>query len=105
LGLGYSGSELLFLATGTCYCNDIYREAARRNIKVKSFYIDVEGDWSGESIRAQNSTFTAKVEVEASEKEIRDLITYTEQVVEVHNSLRMCTPVTLTGILAISFTK
>ena len=100
--MGYSGGELLFLAIGACYCNDIYRESAKRNIKVKSIHIDVEGDWSGEPIRAQNSTFTAKVEAEASEKEIRDLITYTEQVVEVHNSLRMCTPETLTGIQAIS---
>jgi hypothetical protein len=72
---------------------------------VNSIHIDVEGDWSGEPIRAQNSTFTAKVEAEASEKEIRDLITYTDQVDEVHNSLRMCTPVTLTGIQAISVTK
>jgi uncharacterized OsmC-like protein len=105
LVLGYSGGELLFLAIGAYYCNDIYREAAKRNIKVKSIHIDVEGDWSGEPLRAQNSPFTAKVEEEAREKEIRGLITYTGQVSEVHNSLRICTPVTLTRIQAISVTK
>jgi uncharacterized OsmC-like protein len=25
----------LFLALASCYCNDIYREAAKRNIKVE----------------------------------------------------------------------
>jgi organic hydroperoxide reductase OsmC/OhrA len=31
-GSSASGGELLFLALATCYCNDIYREAAKRNI-------------------------------------------------------------------------
>jgi organic hydroperoxide reductase OsmC/OhrA len=35
-GSSASGGELLFLALATCYCNDIYREAARRNIEVES---------------------------------------------------------------------
>jgi organic hydroperoxide reductase OsmC/OhrA len=29
-----NGGELLLLALATCYCNDIYREAAKRGIKV-----------------------------------------------------------------------
>jgi uncharacterized OsmC-like protein len=33
----------LFLALATCYCNDIYREAAKRNIKVDSVEVEVEG--------------------------------------------------------------
>jgi len=35
-GSGVSGGELLFLALATCYCNGIYREAAKRDIKVES---------------------------------------------------------------------
>lgn len=31
-GSSANGGELLFLALATCYCNDIYREAARRGI-------------------------------------------------------------------------
>ena len=33
-GSSANGGELLFLALATCYCNDIYREAARLNIEV-----------------------------------------------------------------------
>ena len=34
-GSSTNGGELLFLALATCYCNDIYREAAKRRIKIK----------------------------------------------------------------------
>ena len=30
-----NGGELLFLALATCYCNDIYREAAKRGVSVE----------------------------------------------------------------------
>jgi organic hydroperoxide reductase OsmC/OhrA len=33
-GSSANGGELIFLALATCYCNDIYREAARRGIAV-----------------------------------------------------------------------
>jgi len=33
-GSSANGGELLFLALATCYCNDIYREAARLNIEI-----------------------------------------------------------------------
>ncbi len=45
-GSSASGGELLFLALATCYCNDIYREAAKKNIKVESVEVDVEGDFA-----------------------------------------------------------
>jgi organic hydroperoxide reductase OsmC/OhrA len=33
-GSSVNGSELLFLALATCYCHDVYREAAKRGIQV-----------------------------------------------------------------------
>jgi putative redox protein len=36
LGLGFNGGELLLLAIGGCYSKDIYREAAKRGVKVKA---------------------------------------------------------------------
>jgi hypothetical protein len=33
-GSSANGGELLFLALATCYCNDLYREAAKRGITV-----------------------------------------------------------------------
>lgn len=101
MGLGYNGGELLLLAIGACYCNDIFREAAKLDIAVKSVHIDVEGDWGGEPVRAQNVSFSVRVEADGDEAQIRALIEHTDRVAEIHNSLRHGTSVTLTGIQAI----
>lgn len=105
LGLGYSGGELLLLSIGACYCNDIFREAAKQSITVKSVQVTVEADWGGEPVRAQNVTFSAKVEAEASEEDIRALMEHTDGVAEIPNSLRLGTPVHMTNIQAVSLQK
>lgn len=105
LGLGYSGGELLLLSIGACYCNDIFREAAKQGITVKSVQITVEADWGGEPVRAQNVTFSAKVEAEATEEDIRALMEHTDGVAEIPNSLRLGTPVHMTNIQAVSVQK
>src|SRR5690348_15883189 len=105
MGLGYSGGELLLLSIGACYCNDIFREAAKQGIAVKNVQITVEADWGGEPVRAQNVSFSAKVEAEANEEEIRALMEHTDRVAEIPNSLRLGTPVHMTNIQAISAQK
>ncbi len=102
MGLGFNGGELLFLAIGACYTNDIFREAMKRGLNVKNVQVDVEGDWGGEPVRAQNVTFSARVEASAPEKDILDLIRHTDQVAEIHNSLRLGTPVRLVDTVAVS---
>ena len=96
---------MLFLAIGACYTNDIFREASKRGINVRSVQVDVEGGWGGDPVRAQNVIFSAEVEAEASEKEIMELIQQTNRVAEVHNSLRMGTQVTLTNAKALQVNK
>jgi len=103
--LGYNGGDLLLLAIGACYANDIFREASKRGINVKSVQVDVEGEWGGEPVRAQNVKFLAIVEADASEKEIMELIQHTDRVAEIHNSLRMGTQVTLAGAKALKVNK
>jgi len=44
-GSSANGGELLFLALATCYCNDIYREAEKRNITVHSVHVEVSGSF------------------------------------------------------------
>jgi organic hydroperoxide reductase OsmC/OhrA len=98
LGSSASGGELLFLALATCYCNDIYREAAKRGLKVESVEVEVDGDFGGEGEPAENVTYRAKVAAQASEAEIRELMSHTDRVAEIQNTLRVGTPVTLSGI-------
>src|SRR5262245_21124179 len=87
-GSSANGGELLFLAVATCYCNDIYREAVKRNIKVERVEVEVDGDFGGEGEPAKNVTYRAKVRSNASEEEIREMMKFTDTVAEIQSTLR-----------------
>lgn len=101
-GSSANGGELLLLAVATCYCNDIYREAAKRNLKVERVEVEVDGDFGAEGEPAKNVVYRAKLAAQASEEEIRELMHFTDTVAEIHNTFRIETPVTLSQIEAIS---
>jgi len=94
-GLGFNGGELLLLAIGGCYSNDMFREAAKRGINVRSVQVTVSADWGGDPVRAQNVTYCVKVEADAPQDAIAELIRHTDQVAEIPNSLRHGTEVKL----------
>jgi uncharacterized OsmC-like protein len=100
-GSGANGGELLFLALASCYCNDIYREAAKRNIKVERVEVSVDGDFGAEGEPAKNVTYRAKVFSPAGEEDIRELMKFTDTVAEIQNTMRTETPVVLTEIEAV----
>ena len=100
-GSSANGGELLFLALATCYCNDLYREAAKRNLKVERVEVEVNGDFGSEGNPAQNVTYRAKVFADASDEEVRDMMKFTDTVAEIQNTLRNGTPVVLTEIEAV----
>jgi uncharacterized OsmC-like protein len=97
-GSSANGGELLFLALASCYCNDIYREAAKRNIKVERVDVEVNGDFGSDGEHAKNVTYRAKVFAQANEEEIRELMRFTDTVAEIQNTMRIETPVVLTQI-------
>jgi uncharacterized OsmC-like protein len=97
-GSSVSGGELLFLALATCYCNDLYREASKKNIKVESVEVHVEGEFPAAGEPARNIVYKAKVVADADEQEIRELMKFTDTVVEVQNTLRIEMPVILSEI-------
>ena len=94
-GSSVSGGELLFLALATCYCNDIYREAAQRDIKVESVEVEVTGDFEAEGKPASNIVYRAKIKANASNDEIRELMSHTDVVAEIQNTVRAGIPVKL----------
>ena len=97
-GSSANGGELLFLAMATCYCNDVYREAAKRGLKVERVEVEVEGDFGAEGEPASNVTYRAKVAAQASEAEIRDLMRQTDRLAEIQNTLRAGTAVVLSDM-------
>lgn len=102
-GSSANGGELLFLALATCYCNDIYREAVKRSITVRNVQVEVSGEF-GETpgSSAENVTYKAIVEAEASQDDILDLMRHTDTVAEIQNTLRRGIAVRLESVKAIS---
>ena len=89
-GLSVNGGELLFLALATCFCNDLYREAKRRNLEISNIDVEVFGDFGAEGEPAQNISY--KVSLEApnlSQEEIASLIKNVDEVAEIHKTLRI----------------
>ncbi|MGZ8982236.1 MAG: OsmC family protein [Burkholderiaceae bacterium] len=87
-GSSVNGGELLMLALATCYCNDLYREAARMNIPIASVEVEARGEFEGVGLGAVNVRYRARIESPASHSEIEGLLDRTDAVAEVHNTLR-----------------
>jgi organic hydroperoxide reductase OsmC/OhrA len=102
LGLGFNGGELLLLAIGGCYSNDIFREAAKLGLQIENVHIEIGADWGGDPVRAQNVTFSVAVTGNASEREILSLIHHTDKVAEIPNSLRLGAEVKLAEAKAVT---
>src|SRR4029453_10633344 len=60
-GSSANGGELLLLALATCYLNDIYREAAKRGIKIEQVEVEVDGQFGAEGDPATNITYRARI--------------------------------------------
>jgi organic hydroperoxide reductase OsmC/OhrA len=101
-GSSANGGELLMLALATCYCNDIYREAGKRGIRVEQVEVSAEGDFGAEGEPGTGISYRARVIAEASEEAIRELIEQTDRIAEIHNTLRIGTPVALSTFDAVS---
>ena len=95
LGSGTNGGELLMLALATCYCNDIYREAAKRGIHVERVEVEVDAEFGAEGEPARGVTYRARVAARAPHEEIQRLMRETDRVAEIQNTLRAPTEVTL----------
>jgi len=101
-GVGFDGGQLLLLALGACYTNDVFREAGKRGLEVLGVRVVVECDWGGDPVRAQNVRYSTRVEAEAPEDEILELIQHVDGIAEVHNTLRAGSAIELLEAEAVS---
>jgi uncharacterized OsmC-like protein len=96
-GSGVNGGEFLMLALATCYCNDLYREAARLGVPVWSVEVEATAEFPGVGLAATNIGYRAKVSSPASPDQMEELLRITDAVAEVHNTVRRGASVTLEG--------
>ena len=99
-GLSINGGEMLFLALATCYCNDIYREANKKNITIQEVQIDVSGEFQSDpGSTAKNVIFNVTVKGAATQERLIELMKLTDTVSEIQNTLRSGITVKLNKIV------
>jgi organic hydroperoxide reductase OsmC/OhrA len=96
-GSGVNGGELLMLALATCYCNDLYREAARLGIALDAVEVEATAVFPGIGLAASDIRYRARVTSPAGAEAIAALLRQTDAVAEVHNTVRSGVPVVLVG--------
>jgi len=101
-GSSVNGGELLCLALATCYCNDLYREAAKRGIVVENVEVDVECEFEKDGRPAKFIGYRARVSAYANQDVIRELMVITNRMAEIQNTVRKGLPINLENIEAIS---
>lgn len=87
-GSSINGGEPLFAALATCFCNDLYREAAKRNITIRDVMVEVRGTFGSPGEPASDISYRVQVRPDTHESEIDDLIRSTDALTEIQNTIR-----------------
>ncbi len=95
-GSAVNGGEFLMLALATCYCNDLFREAARLGIAIDAVEVEASAEFAGVGLAASHIEYRANVQSSsASPADVQRLLRETDAVAEVHNTVRAGVPVEL----------
>lgn len=87
-GSSINGGELLFAALATCFCNDLYREVAKRGIDVQEVKVEVTGTFGNPGEPARDIRCHVQVRADAPQATIDELIRTTDSLAEIQNTLR-----------------
>jgi putative redox protein len=94
-GKGFNGGQLLYLAIAACVSNDLFREAAARDIELDRVAVDVSGSFDGEPAVSGEVVYRVTVSGAAPREELEALVTIVDTIAEIPNSLRAGTSVRL----------
>ena len=74
-------------------CNDLYREAERLGIEIDGCEVTATAHFNGIGLAAESVTYAARIESRASPEQMQHLLSETDRLAEVHNTLRAGCPV------------
>ena len=94
-GLGFSGGQLLNLAAAGCISNDLFREAAKRGIRLDRVRVTANSDYVGEPATSTPIEVDVEVTGDASDDVLADLVAFVDDIAEIPNSIRRGTEVRL----------
>ncbi len=90
-GLGFNSGQLLYLAIGGCVSNDLFREAATRDIRLDAVRVVVRGEFSGDPA----VSYDVDLSGDAAAEQLRSLVEHVDAIAEIPNSVRRGTAVKL----------
>jgi uncharacterized OsmC-like protein len=94
-----SGGHLLHLAVAGCVFNDLYHLAAERGIRLTDVRVSATGGFEGEEPTVSTGvTYQVSVSGEASEEQLRGLVSEVDSVATIPDVLRRETTVTLSDV-------
>jgi organic hydroperoxide reductase OsmC/OhrA len=98
-GLGFNGGQLLALAIGGCFCNDLHYVAHEMGIELRSVAVDVSLTLDGAPLLATSAVMQVFVEAVSDDADVTALIQRAEETSTISNSLRQGVPVTVSTAL------
>jgi uncharacterized OsmC-like protein len=104
-GSSVNGGELLLAALATCMCNDLYREAAKRGIRLDHVDVSAAAVFPAEGAGAEQVEYHVTISGEAEDAVLRDLVRATDGVAEIHNTIRAAIPVQLRNTHVLSSSR
>ncbi len=96
-GLGFNGGQLLGLAIGGCFCNDLYYVAHDMGIRLASVAVDVTVTFDGSPLRATSAAVRVAVEAMDESADLDALVRRAEETSTVSNSISRGVPVSVTS--------
>ena len=92
MGLGFNGGQLLGLAIGGCFCNDLQFVAHDLGVRLTSIQVDVTVAFEGSPLLATHATMRVAVTAADKDADVRTVILRAQDVSAVSNSLKRGVP-------------
>ena len=92
MGLGFNGGELLALAIGGCFCNDMQAIADEMGLSIADLRVTVDVDFDGQPSRATGARMRVECNM-ADGSDASELIERARKITTIGNSLRTGFPV------------
>ena len=94
LGLGFNGGQMIALAIGGCFCNDLRYAADAMGVELETIEVDVAIELEGKPLLVTSATMSVHVTA-AEGVDVAEVIRRAEADSTVSNSVRAGFPVTV----------
>lgn len=84
--------QLIGLAVAGCYANTVLAEAAERGIWIRGLDVDAEVEWTDHPPRTRDVTVRVRIETDAGEPAVLELVEHADRVSRVGHSIRFGIP-------------